>query len=151
MFRGPTKVTLDSKGRLAIPSRYRDLIVERCEGHLVVTVDKSNCLLLYLQPDWEELERQLNALPSLHEAARELQRNMVGGASDVDLDAAGRILVSREHREFAGLDKQVMLVGLGHKFEIWDHDRWQQRQGAWLKSKDPDFSDLPPELRTLSL
>ncbi len=151
MFRGPTKVTLDSKGRLAIPSRYRDLIVQRCEGHLVVTVDKSNCLLLYLQPDWEELERQLNALPSLHEAARELQRNMVGGASDVDLDAAGRILVSREHREFAGLDKQVMLVGLGHKFEIWDHDRWQQRQGAWLKSKDPDFSDLPPELRTLSL
>ena len=118
---------------------------------MVVTVDKSNCLLLYLQPDWEELERQLNALPSLHEAARELQRNMVGGASDVDLDAAGRILVSREHREFAGLDKQVMLVGLGHKFEIWDHDRWQQRQGAWLKSKDPDFSDLPPELRTLSL
>jgi len=151
MFRGPTKVTLDSKGRLAIPSRYRDLIVQRCEGHMVVTVDKSNCLLLYLQPDWEELERQLNALPSLHEAARELQRNMVGGASDVDLDAAGRILVSREHREFAGLDKQVMLVGLGHKFEIWDHDRWQQRQGAWLKSKDPDFSDLPPELRTLSL
>lgn len=151
MFRGPTKVTLDSKGRLAIPSRYRESIVQRCEGHLVVTVDKSNCLLLYLQPDWEELERQLNALPSLHEAARELQRNMVGGAGDVDMDAAGRILVSREHREFADLDKDVMLVGLGHKFEIWDHDRWQQRQGAWLKSKDPDFSDLPPELRSLSL
>lgn len=151
MFRGPTKVTLDSKGRLAIPSRYRDLIMQRCEGHLVITVDKSNCLLMYPQPDWEQLEGQLNRLPSFHEAARELQRNMVGGAGEVILDAAGRILVSREHREFAGLDKQVMLVGLGHKFEIWDHDRWQQRQGAWLKSKDPDFSDLPPELKTLSL
>ena len=151
MFSGPTKVTLDSKGRLAIPSRFRDLIAQRCQGHMVVTVDKSNCLLLYPQPDWEAVKAQLNALPSLHEAARELQRHMVGGATDVELDAAGRIRVSVEHREFAGLDKQVMLLGLGHKFEIWDHERWQRREGAWLKSKNPDFSDLPPELQTLSL
>ena len=151
MFRGPTKVTLDSKGRLAIPSRYRDLIAQRCEGHLVVTVDKSSCLLMYPQPDWEALEIKLNNLPSFHDAASELRRNMVGGAGDVDMDAAGRVLLSREHREFAGLDKQVMLVGLGYKFEIWDHDSWQQRQGAWLKSKDQDFSDLPPELKSLSL
>ena len=151
MFRGSTKVTLDTKGRLAIPSRYRDRIAQRCEGHLVVTVDKSRCLLIYSQPDWEDLERQINNLPSFHKSARDLQRHVVGYASEVNLDSAGRILLSRELRDFAGIDRQTMLVGQGQKFELWDYDRWQERQEAWVNSDDPDFSELPPEMRNLSL
>ena len=150
MFKGSTNVTLDGKGRLAIPSKYRDGIAQRCGGHVVVTVDKSGCLLIYPKPDWDEVEAQLMALPTLHEGARELQRNVVGNAAEQEMDAAGRILVSRELRTFAGLDKQTMLVGQGQKFELWDYERWQERQGDWVNSKAPDFSDLPPEMQKLS-
>jgi MraZ protein len=150
MFKGSTNVTLDGKGRLAMPSKYRDRVAQQCGGHVVVTVDKSGCLLIYPQPDWDEVEAQINALPTLHEGARELQRNVVGAATELELDGAGRILLSRELRDFANLDKQTMLVGQGQKFELWDYERWQERQGAWVNSKAPDFSDLPPEMQKLS-
>ena len=81
MFRGPSKVTLDAKGRLAIPTRHRDRILARAEGHLVATIDRDHCLLLYPLPDWEELERKLLRLPGLEKKARRLQRLMLGYAT----------------------------------------------------------------------
>src|SRR6186713_2841255 len=103
MFRGAAKVTLDAKGRMVLPARYREHALERSQGRLVVTVDRDQCLLLYPLPEWELIERKLMSLPSLHAQARKLQRLMVGHATDVELDGAGRVLIPPELREFAGL------------------------------------------------
>ena len=93
MFRGATKVTLDAKGRMVIPSRYRDELMERAQGKLIFTVDKDQCLLLYPLPEWEQVERKLMSLPSMHARSRKLQRLMVGHATDVELDGPGRVRV----------------------------------------------------------
>ena len=149
MFRGATKVTLDAKGRLAIPTRYRERIATRCDGQLVITLDRDHCLLIYPLPDWEEIERKLVRLPSLQKRSREMQRIMLGYATEVDVDGAGRILLSRELREVAGLERTAMLIGQGHKFELWDEERWNAIRDDWLNADDD--GDLPPELETLSL
>jgi transcriptional regulator MraZ len=149
VFRGATKVTLDAKGRLAIPTRYRERIAARCDGQLVVTVDKDYCLLVYPFPDWEDIEQKLVALPSLNKQARRLQRLMVGYATEIDIDGHGRILLPRELREFAGLGRQAILLGQGNKFELWDEESWNEKRDAWLN--DEDETDLPSELESLSL
>ena len=140
MFRGATKVTLDAKGRLAIPTGYRERIAMRCDGQLIVTVDKDYCLLIYPYPDWEEIERKLMRLPSLNKRARRLQRLMVGHATEVEIDGHGRILLSRELREFADLGRQAVLIGQGNKFAL-HHDgtivpsrgevNWTQERSRW--------------------
>jgi len=148
VFRGATKVTLDAKGRMAMPTRYRERLSSRCNGQIVLTVDKDYCLLIFPLPDWEELERKLVRLPSMHRVARRILRIMVGYATEVDLDANGRLLVSRELRDFASLDKQAILIGQGNKFELWDEERWIEKRDAWL-GEDEDM-DLPAELESLS-
>jgi MraZ protein len=149
VLRGATKVTLDAKGRLAIPTRYRERLAQRCDGQLVATVDKDYCLLLYPLPDWEDIERKLMRLPSLDKRARRLQRLMVGHATEVDIDGHGRILLSRELREFAGLQKQAVLLGQGNRFELWDEERWNETRDGWLS--DGDDADLSAQLETLTL
>lgn len=148
VFRGATKVSIDAKGRMAIPTRYRERLAARCGGEIVVTVDKDRCLLVYPLPDWEELERKLVRLPSMHKIARRIVRIMVGYATEVDMDASGRILVSRELRDFAGLDKQAILIGQGNKFELWDEETWNEKRDAWL-SEDDD-GELPADLESIS-
>jgi len=150
MFRGANKVTLDAKGRMVMPTRYRDRIHERSQGRLVVTVDRDQCLLLYPLPDWEEIERKLMRLPTLHAQARRLQRLMVGHATDLELDGHGRVLLPPKLREFAGLTRQGVLIGQGNRFELWDEARWNERRDEWLKGEEL-ASDLPGELETLSL
>ena len=105
---------------MAMPTRYRERLAARCDGQIIVTVDRDHCLLVYPLPDWEELERKLVRLPSMNKVARRIVRIMVGYATEIDMDASGRILVSKELREFASLDKQGMLIGQGNKFELWD-------------------------------
>ena len=148
VFRGATKVTLDAKGRMAIPTRYRERLSARCDGEIVVTVDKDHCLLVYPLPDWEELERKLVRLPSMNKIARNIVRIMVGYATEVEMDANGRILVSRELRDFASLDKQAMLIGQGNKFELWDEETWNTKRDTWL-SEDED-GELPADLESIS-
>ena len=148
MFRGATKVTLDTKGRLAMPTRYRERLSSRCGGQMIVTVDKDRCLLVYPLPDWEALEQKLVCLPSLNETARKIVRIMVGYATDVDMDGSGRLLISRELREFAGLEKQGMLIGQGNKFELWDEAVWNEERDAWLAADDG--SELPAELAAIA-
>ena len=149
MFRGATKVTLDAKGRLAIPTRYRDRILSRSNGELVVTVDRDYCLLIYPYPDWEEIERKLIRLPTMNKQARRLQRLMVGYATEMELDGNGRILISKELREFANLDRQAILLGQGKKFELWNDKSWSDKRDSWLNMEDE--IGLPGELDTLSL
>lgn len=151
MFRGATRVTLDAKGRLAIPSRYRERLASRAEGKLVATVDRDQCLLIYPLPEWEEIERKLDRLPALKNRVRQLQRLMLGYATELEMDGQGRVLLSRELRDFAGLDKQAMLVGQGKKFELWDEERWKARLDEWLSTGDHDGEALPAELESLSL
>ncbi len=150
MFRGANKLTLDVKGRLAMPTRYRERLQERCGGKLVVTIDRDQCLLIYPYPDWEELERKLMKLPSLNEQARRLQRLMVGHATELDLDGSGRILLPPGLREYGLLDRDVMLVGQGLHFELWDEKRWNERRDEWL-ANPASAANLPAELETLSL
>ena len=148
MFRGATKVTLDAKGRLAMPTRYRERLTSRCDGQIIVTVDKDHCLLVYPLPDWEELERKLVRLPSMNKASRRILRIMVGYATEVDMDASGRILISRELRDFAGLEKQAMLIGQGNKFELWDEASWNEKRDAWLAEEDE--GELAADLETIA-
>ncbi len=148
VFRGASKVSLDAKGRMAIPTRYRERLSARCDGQLIVTVDRDHCLLVYPLPDWEELERKLVRLPSMNKVARRIVRIMVGYATEVDMDASGRILVSKELREFASLEKQGMLIGQGNKFELWDEATWNEKRDAWLL--DEDDGDMPADLESIS-
>lgn len=148
MFRGIAQLNLDSKGRLAVPARHRDLLLERCGGHLVVTADADRCLLIYPLPDWELIQQKLEGLSNLDPRVRELQRRLIGFAVDVDMDGAGRVLISPALRQFAQLEKNVVLVGQGRKFELWNMDSWEdliQRAGGF------GAAGLPPELEGFSL
>jgi MraZ protein len=145
MFRGANKLTLDVKGRMVMPTRYRDRLQEICGGKLVITVDKDQCLLIYPVPRWEQIERQLMALPSLNPKARRLQRLMVGHATDLELDAHGRLLLPPKLREYATLTRDAILIGQGERFELWDETRWDA-----LATEDTG-GDLPDELETLAL
>lgn len=120
-------MALDGKGRLAIPTKYRELLMQRCGGRLVLTMDPDRCLLLYPFSDWEPIEQKLNALPSFNPISRQMQRLLVGSATDTEMDNTGRILLPATHRGYAALDKEVMLVGQGNKFEIWDMAAWTER------------------------
>lgn len=150
MFRGVNTLQLDSKGRLAIPTRYREALARQCNGQMVVTVDRDHCLLLYPLPDWEEIERKLVRLPSFNPQARRLQRLLMGHATECELDGAGRILIPPPLREFAGFNKAVVLIGQGNKFEIWNEETWNTRRAEWLAQTDEE-GKLPADLESLSL
>ena len=148
MFRGISQLNLDVKGRLAVPARHRDALLERCAGHLVITADADRCLLVYPLPDWELIQQKLESLSNLDPRVRELQRRVIGFAVDVDMDGAGRVLISPALREYAQLDKAVVLVGQGRKFELWNKDTWD---GMIAKAAPLTPGNLPPELEGFSL
>jgi len=150
MFRGTNPLTLDAKGRMVMPTRYRDALHERCGGNLVVTVDKSQCLFIYPLPDWEDIERKIMKMPTMNDHARQMQQMMVGSATELTLDAHGRILLPADLREFAFLTRDAVLVGQGVRFELWDEARWTARRSEWVASK-PKAEDAPAEFNTLSI
>jgi MraZ protein len=150
MFRGVNTLHLDSKGRLAIPTRYREALLRQSSGQMVMTVDRDQCLLLYPLPDWEEIERKLVKLPSFNKQARRLQRLLMGHATECEMDGNGRILVPPPLREFAALDKSVVLIGQGNKFELWSEAAWNVRRAEWL-AQGSDDGELPADLESLSL
>jgi MraZ protein len=151
LFRGVNTLNLDDKGRMAIPARYRDLLQENCEGQLVVTVDRDHCLLIYPLPEWEVIEQKLTRLPNLNKSARLLQRMLIGHATEVELDSSARILVPPPLREFAGMEKKVVLIGQGNKFELWDEERWNRSRDEWLTEDNDEVLELTADLESLSL
>ena len=151
LFRGVNKINLDVKGRLAVPTRYRERLRECCDSGLVITVDTDRCLLIYPENEWQEIERKLMKLPSYNKAARRLQRLLVGHATEVDMDAQGRVLLPPPLRQFAALDKHAVLIGQGNKFELWDEESWNQQRDSWLEEVDLEQLDLPADLETLSI
>lgn len=151
MFRGVNIVSLDAKGRFAMPTRYREQLEQGCAGKLVVTVDRDHCLLVYPFPEWEEIERKLVRLPSFNKQARSLQRLLIGHATEIEMDGNGRLLLTPPLRQFAGLDKRAVLIGQGNKFELWDEQVWNQKCDEWFEEGSLDSSDLPADLESLSL
>ena len=148
MFRGATSLSLDAKNRLAVPTKHREALQLNCAGNLVLTAHPHRCLLLYPQAAWEPIQTKMMALSSFDKQSSSLQRLLVGFAEDIALDGAGRILVSPVLREFATLDKEVMLVGQGSHFEIWDMVAWRKQLSQVLESGD--FA-MPTELEGFSL
>jgi len=152
MFRGINAITIDGKGRLAMPTRYRDALGNNEKSSLVITIDnKETCLLLYTADEWQLIEKKLQALPSFDPAARRIQRLLMGHATDVDLDGNGRLLLPQLLRDYAKLDKRVVLIGQSNKFEIWDETLWQERRDAWLAEETAQQESLPDEMKTFSL
>ncbi|KXJ57454.1 division/cell wall cluster transcriptional repressor MraZ [Neptuniibacter pectenicola] len=151
MFRGVNQINLDAKGRMAIPARYREKIAACCDGQLVATIDtEERCLLLYPLHEWEEIQAKIEALPSFNPAARRIQRLLIGHATDLDMDGNGRLLLSAPLREYAELDKKIVLLGQGQKFEIWDESRWLATREEYLQDVDGGMA-MPEELQNLSL
>ena len=153
MLRGVSQVSLDVKGRFAVPQRYRDALgatgVDANGGaRLVMTADPARCLLLYPLVEWEPIQQKLMALSSFNAKTRALQRLLVGHADDVEMDTAGRLLVPPALRQYAALDKRIVVVGQGNKFEIWDEARWDELTAAAVSFSD---GGLPPELEGFSL
>jgi len=151
VFRGANAISLDAKGRLAMPSRYRDELVSRSAGQLIVTIDAIDpCLCVYPLPEWEIIENKLRELASFREENRRLQRLLIGNAVDLELDGSGRFLVPPRLREYAKLDKRAMLVGQLNKFQLWDEDSWNAVADADLAAiKQPGA--LSDDLRDLIL
>ncbi len=148
MFRGASSLNLDAKGRLAIPTKHRDALHSFSSGQLVLTAHPHRCLLLYPAPAWEPIQAKLMSLSSFDKRSSALQRLLVGYAEDIVMDTAGRMLVSPVLREFAGLDKQAMLVGQGSHFELWNLQAWREQLEHGVIG---DALDMPAELEGFSL
>ena len=144
---------MDAKGRIIVPTQYRQAITEEANGQLVITIDtEDRCLLLYPLPQWQIIEERLGQLPTFQPAARRIQRLLIGHATELELDRNGRILLPPLLREYAGLDKTVMLVGQGKRFEIWGEAQWQLHRDSWLaEGIGENDAGIPSELISLSL
>lgn len=127
MFQGAAALTLDAKGRLAIPARHRDGLQAASGGSLVLTAHPHGCLLLFPESAWAPIREKVLKASSFDKFAAALKRVLVGQALEMEMDAAGRLLVSPELRAFAKIDKSVRLVGLGSHFELWSEEGWARQ------------------------
>jgi MraZ protein len=147
MFRGSFALTLDDKGRLALPTRYRDSLLSDEQGQLICTIDHlAPCLVLYPISEWELIEEKLRQLSDFHPQEKRLKRLILGHATDCDMDKIGRILVPATLRNHANLSKNVRLVGQLNKFELWDEDVWHQRVNADMAAEQELASSGDAEL-----
>lgn len=141
---------MDAKGRLAIPKRYREAISEASDNQLIATIDiHSPCLLVYTLDEWEVIERKLMSLPNVDPKTREYQRLLLGHASEMEMDAQGRVLLPSLLREHATLDKELILLGQGNKFELWSQQTWEASRPDMLASAS--LGDVSESLANLSL
>ena len=149
MFRGVRHISRDARGRFSVPARQRESLLDISAGSVVVTIDtQSSCLVMYPLREWERVERDVQDLPTLNPAVRRFQRLVLGYASDLDLDSNGRILLPGALREYANLEKRVVLVGQGNKLELWSESLWEAECEAALAANS---GDLPAELMELKL
>lgn len=133
MFRGINVVNIDPKGRFSMPTKYRHKLTDESQGQMIMTVDTDeDCLLLYTLPRWEVVEEKLQGLPSFNPAARRIQRLLIGHAAEVEMDAQGRLLLPTLLRDLVSLEKQLVLIGQGHRFEIWSQDSWNKERDTWM-------------------
>jgi MraZ protein len=152
VFLGVSTLNLDAKGRMAIPAKYRDALADCCASRVVVTINpREHCLWLYPETEWAEIARKVARLPTLNRQNQILQRLLLGHASELEMDAQGRILLSAELREYARLGKKASLIGQGHKFEIWDAEGMLSEREGWLGEASLTDGELSGELSELRL
>ncbi len=142
MFFGETTINLDAKGRLAVPIRYRDTVAEQCGNRMVLTYSAFDSRSLWLQPEktWERVRDDVMALPNFNASHRSLQRRLVGSATVVEPDGNGRILLPPSLRQVSGLEKRVVFLGLGNRFEIWDEDTLNSQRAEEISNLDAQAS-----------
>ena len=142
---------MDAKGRVAFPARYREKLGGEEREPIIITIDtQTRCLLVYPINKWEEIEQEIQDLPSLNPAVRRFQRLLIGYASELQFDASGRILLPQALRDYASLEKKLVLVGQGKKMELWDEATWLAERDKWLEETNDDL-ELPDELLSISL
>lgn len=152
MFRGCHTVSVDSKGRLAVPSRYRASLDVQAENQMVITMNPlDRSLWLYPLPEWEIIEAKLADLSDFDKQSRRTKQMMRGYASDCQLDSQGRILIPKELRQYATIQKQAMVFGQGNKFELWDEATWQAQRDDWLEAVEGNDAEPNDVLKSLSL
>lgn len=152
MFRGINVITIDPKGRIALPVRTREEFIARGQTGFVITIDtEETCLLIYPELEWQVIEAKLQNLPSFNPVARRIQRLLIGHATDVSLDGSGRLLLPHPLREHAHLGNKAILIGQGNKFELWDETLWDEKRRLWLKEEAARSDSLPEEMKSLSL
>jgi MraZ protein len=152
VFRGFNKISIDNKGRLAVPCRYRELISVQAENSLVITLNPlDRSLWLYPLPEWEVIEDKLASLSDFDKQSRRTKQMMRGYATDCQLDSQGRILIPKELRDYSELSKKVVIFGQGNKFEIWNEKAWEVQRVEWLETTGDDSVPTPESLQSLSL
>jgi len=152
LFRGCNTLSVDNKGRLAVPSRYRERLVCLANGNLILTLNPlDRSLWLYPLPEWELIESKLAELSDFDRQGRRAKQMMRGYATDCQLDNQGRILIPHELREYASLGKQAVILGQGNKFEIWDEKGWKELREDWLTEIGKDTGEPSDALKSLSL
>ena len=152
MFRGISTLNLDSKGRVAIPTRYREELQECFDNQLIVTVavnekcvGEPGCLWLYPMAEWEKVEHTISKLSNLNKTAGKLRRFLIGNASECEMDSQGRLLLPEKLRAFANIDKKAILTGQLTKFELWNELAWQAKEHEWLTDEDTEgLAELGP-------
>jgi MraZ protein len=135
VFQGASALSLDAKGRLTVPARHRDVLATLCAGQLTLTKHPEGCLMVFPRPAWEQFRDKIAALPM---SAAGWKRIFLGNAQDVEIDGASRVLISPELRAAAGLNKEVMLLGMGSHFELWDAERYAAHEAAVMQQGMPE-------------
>lgn len=144
MFRGASAISVDQKGRIAMPARHRDALQNLCAGQLVITRDLSlPCLLVFPMPAWERLEQDLEKLSNTNPVHQRIKRILMGFATEIELDSAGRMLLPQVLREQCGMSKDAMLVGQGKVFQLWDAGRWDEQIRVDIEAHGTDTAELP--------
>lgn len=152
VFRGSSTVSIDNKGRLAVPSRFRERLLSLAGGCLVQTLNPlDRSLWLYPLNEWEAIENKLAALSDFDKQSRRAKQMMRGYATDCQLDSQGRILLAQELREYAGIKKHAVILGQGNKFEVWDQRSWNEQRDLWLEQVGDENSEPSDALKPLSL
>ena len=138
MFKGISNLNIDTKGRASMPQRYRNDFCIKNKCKLVITADKDKCLLIYTHNNWNIIEKKLSNLPSYNKEARFIQRLVIGHATESEIDSQGRFLIPNPLREYAGIQKKIILLGQGSKFELWSENIWNKKMKSWLESENID-------------
>jgi MraZ protein len=143
VYFGETAINLDAKGRLAIPTRYREPIQDKSGGRMVLTYSAfdSGALYLYPEQEWERVRDEVTGLSTFNPGHRSLQRKLVGSASAIEPDGSGRIQLPQTLRQVTGLEKRVVLLGMGDRFEIWNETILNQKRVEEERSLDEAASE----------
>ncbi|MEM1144271.1 MAG: division/cell wall cluster transcriptional repressor MraZ [Pseudomonadota bacterium] len=151
-FRGVQHISMDAKGRLAIPARFRDALAADAQGQVVVTIDsESSCLAIYPLPEWEHIEQLIQAQPSQDPDVKRFKRLILGYATDIQIDASGRMLLPPSLRELGQLGKKLVLVGQVNKLELWSEDKWVAQRDNTLEQLSIQGSQVPEQMMGLPL